>query len=248
MKERIFQMNNQVKPEVKNVESAAKAKFEQNVSAEHNNHLAVQLTKRVVETLQKATVSNAITDVKAQLQELLNAKDTDITAVIALTEKLKNSDNDQQAKNKKALALTKEFTLAEVLTAFQPQFDELVYNLASDLLDRANVLASQGGKSVTKKKGVDNIIQNTKGETIVLPSRAGRASSNLSQDKAVWDFLNLQIDTEDGKEVFVQGTLTLNTGGEIPTSRKTIIEALELGNVKELQGFTIRKAEDSEEA
>lgn len=229
----------------------AKAKFETNAQAPHNHTLAVQITQRVVDRLESATVSTAISDIKGQIQELLSAKDTDIAKIIELTEKLKSSDTDQQTKNTKAQALTKQFSLAEVLTAFRPQYEELLYTVANELLDRANVLATSGGKasSTGKKKGVDNIIQNTKGETITLPSRAGRASGNLSQDRAVWDFLNLQIDTEDGKEVFVQGTLTLLTGGEIPTSRKAIIEALELGNTKELQGFTIRKAEtDGEDA
>ncbi|WP_157943456.1 hypothetical protein [Pseudomonas orientalis] len=225
--------------------SAAKEKFESNASAPSNHNLAVAIARRVVDRLESATVSTAISDIKGQIQELLSAKDTDIAKIIELTEKLKSSDTDQQTKNTKAQALTKQFTLAEVLVAFKPQYEELVYTVANELLDRANVLATSGGKgaSTGKKKGLDHIIQNTKGETVTLPSRAGRASSNLSQDRAVWDFLNLQIETEDGKEVFVPGTLNLNEGGEIPTTRKTIIESLFTGNVKELQGFTIRKDE-----
>jgi hypothetical protein len=203
---------------------------------------AVKVADFTIEQLLKATQSPALVDIKSQLQELLTAPETDITAVIALTEKLKAGDKEQKDKEKKALELTKSFTLAEVLTAFKSQYEELVYNVGTSLL--VNVSSVVGTGKVEKASGTT--IQNTKGETAVMPSRRGKGAANLSQDKAVFDFLGFTIETEDGKEILIPSTLKQTDGVEVPTSRKSILDAIKTGNVKELQGFTLTEEAPAE--
>jgi hypothetical protein len=202
---------------------------------------AVKVADFAIEQLLKATLSPALVDIKSQLQELLTSSETDITAVLALTEKLKAGDKEQKDKEKKALELTKSFTLAEVLTAFKSQYEELVYNVGTSLL--VNVSSVTTGKT---EKASGTTIQNTKGETAVMPSRRGKGAANLSQDKAVFDFLGFTIETEDGKEILIPATLKQTDGVEVPTSRKSILDAIKAGNVKELQGFTLTEEAPAE--
>lgn len=221
--------------DAKNVENTSASLYEFRLSASDTKADAIRVANFAVEQLLKATQSPALVDIKSQLQELLTAPETDITAVLALTEKLKTGDKEQKDKEKKALELTKQFSLAEVLTAFRSQYEELVYNVGTSLL--VNVSSLGGAEKAEKSKGTT--IQNTSGEKVVMPVRRSKGALNLSQDKEVFNFLGFTIDTEDGKEILVPGTLKQADGNEVLATRKSIVDAVRAGNVEALKGFTI---------
>lgn len=225
----------------------AKEMFEANAKAPHQHQFAVAIAQRAVETLQNATVSTNVADIKSQLQALLAGKDTDITQVLALTEKLKSNDADEKAKQKKAADLTKTFTLSEVLVAFQKDFDELVYKVGGELLERVTVAVNSGGKG-TKAGGssTSTTVANSEGATTVIYSRRGKGAANLMQDKDTFEFLGFKVVKDAEGEHLDPSTLAQTDGQEIPSNRGNIIKAIQAGNVKALQGFKIVEEENNE--
>lgn len=217
-----------------------KEMFEANAKAPHQHQFAVSIAQRVVETLENATVSNSTSTIKEQLQALLAAKDTDIAQVIALSEKLKTNDSDEKAKQKKAAELAKNYTLAEVLTAFKDQYEDLVYKVASDVLERVTVAVNSGGK--TAKTVTGTTVANAEGATTILYSRPGKSAPNLMQDKDSFEFLGFKVVKDAEGEHLEPSTLTQTNGSEIPVTRPNILKAIKEGNVKSLQGFKIVEA------
>lgn len=222
--------------------ASSKEMFEANAKAPHQHQFAVSIAQRVVETLENATVSNSTSTIKEQLQALLAAKDTDIAQVIALSEKLKTNDADEKAKQKKASELAKNYTLAEVLTAFKTEYEDLVYKVAGELLERVTVAVNSGGKGGAKAATTSTTVANAGGATTVIYSRRGKGASNLMQDKEVFEFLGFKVVKDGEGEHLEPATLTQTDGSEIPANRGNIVKAIEAGNVKALQGFKIVEA------
>lgn len=233
--EGILEMANENQKSISNKEM-----FEANVKAPHQHQFATAIANRVVETFEAATVSNNVSSIKEQLQALLAAKDTDITQVIALSEKLKNNDADEKAKQKKAAELTKNYTLAEVLTAFKSEYEDLVYKVAGDLLERVTVAVNSSGKA--SKTVTGTTVANAEGATTILYSRPGKSAPNLMQDKDAFEFLGFKVVKDAEGEHLEPSTLTQTNGSEIPVTRPNILKAIKEGNVKSLQGFKIVEA------
>lgn len=224
----------------------AKETFETNLAAPYQHSDAVLIAKRLVESLHKATVSTNVSNIKAELQQLLSAPNTDIAKVLELSEKLKTNDADEQKKRTKAAELTKTFTLSEVLTAFSVQYEELVYQVGSELLERATVALNAGGKGKTGATSTSTTVANAEGATTIVYSRRGKGAANLMQDKETFEFLGFTVSKDAEGEHLEPATLVQTDGNEIPANRGNILKAIASGNVKSLAGFKIVADENNE--
>lgn len=148
---------------------------------------------------------------------------------------------DEEQENATALAeISQKFSISQILSSYSkdPAFEEIVYGLALQVLNKTQQALANPVKTKTPRTKTDKAPSDkprvaqayviTKGEeSVVMPIRMGRSTTNLQQDADVFAFLGFKVEKDDDfKDVLVPANFTDNMGTEHPATRPSIIRAI----------------------
>ncbi|HEJ1837310.1 hypothetical protein JE006_22980 [Pseudomonas aeruginosa] len=240
-----------------NATKSAKANYEEALSAQNLIPGSKNLSEAVLNILLSNRVPSSYTNLTKQIAEA--ASKGEIDTVLKLSNDLKNvQDNERQ--NKKSLEeLRKKYSLADVLQAFAPEFEEVAYEVAVKTLSTTHALiteaskkkgsrtpkaAGEGAEGGEGRKNKQSVFKITKkdGTVVDLPILQGpKGNIEFKKAEAEYNALGYTVKVE-GKEQFVEpSTIVLKDGSEIPVNRSNLIEAIEKQTSAQFDGWKVEK-------
>jgi hypothetical protein len=240
-----------------NATKSAKANYEEALSAQNLIPGSKNLSEAVLNILLSNRVPSSYTNLTKQIAEA--ASKGEIDTVLKLSNDLKNvQDNERQ--NKKSLEeLRKKYSLADVLQAFAPEFEEVAYEVAVKTLSTTHALiteaskkkgsrtskaAGEGAEGGEGRKNKQSVFKITKkdGTVVDFPIVYGpKGNTDFKKAEEAYKALGFEV-IKDGDEYMVEpGVINLKAGGTAMVNRVNLIEAIEKQTAAQFDGWKVEK-------